>query len=77
MNMTFEEKRGKLLRNLKDLALRHNRDYYFSIIPIVESATAEQEDMLDMYALALDVDGSRLAQSRGALTTIQKVNFLI
>lgn len=77
MYTLFEEKRKKLLDDLRMLALKHNRDYYFSIIPIVESTTPEQEDILDIYRSALDNDRSRLNQSRDALLTVQKINLLI
>ncbi len=77
MYTLFEEKRKKLLDDLRMLALKHNREYYFSIIPIIESATPEQEDILDMYASAIDADRSRLSQSRDALLTVQKINLLI
>ncbi len=56
MQNTFEEKRKILLKRLQMLAMSHNRDYYVSIIPIIESATGDQEDIIDMYQLALEED---------------------
>lgn len=77
MNTIFEEKQKKLLQNLKKLALHHNRDYYFSIIPIVEFATPDQEDVLDIYQSALDEDSMHLLQSRDAFITVERINSLI
>lgn len=56
MQTTFEEKRKNLLEKLQMLALKHNRGYYISIIPIVVSATPAQEDVIDIYRKALDED---------------------
>ncbi len=70
MHTIFEEKRKKLLDDLKVLALKHNRDYYISLIPLVESATSEQEDVIEMYQSALDENKISLLQSRDALTTV-------
>ena len=77
MHTTFEEKRKKLLDDLKVLALKHNRDYYVSLIPLVESATVDQEDVIDMYRDALDDGRMTLLQSRDALVTVWKLNSLI
>lgn len=77
MQTIFEEKRKRLLDDLKVLALKHNRDYYVSLIPFVESATVDQEDVIDMYREALDEDRVTLLQSRNALVTVWKFNFLI
>ena len=70
MHTTFEEKRKKLLDDLKVLALKHNRGYYVSLIPLVESATVDQEDVIDMYMEALDENKVSLLQSRDALATV-------
>ena len=70
MQTIFEEKRKRLLDDLKVLALKHNRDYYVSLIPLVESATPEQEDVIEMYQGALDEDRMVLLQSRDALVTV-------
>lgn len=70
MQTIFEEKRKRLLDDLKVLALKHNRDYYVSLIPFVESATVDQEDVIDMYREALDEDRVTLLQSRNALVTV-------
>lgn len=70
MQTIFEEKRKKLLDDLKVLALKHNRDYYVSLIPLVESATVDQEDVIDMYKEALDDGRMTLFQSRDALVTV-------
>lgn len=70
MHTIFEEKRKKLLDDLKVLALKHNRDYYVSLIPFVESATVDQEDVIDMYMEALDENKVSLLQSRDALATV-------
>lgn len=77
MQTLFIEKKKKLLHELRMLALRHNRDYYISIIPIVESATVDQEDVLDMYQSALDNGIFHLSQSRDALITVRKINALL
>ncbi len=77
MQTIFEEKRKKLLDDLKVLALKHNRDYYVSLIPLVESATVDQEDVIDMYKEALDDGRMTLFQSRDALVTVWKLNSLI
>jgi hypothetical protein len=77
MGKTFIEKQQSLLSDLKKLALMHNRDYFLSIIPFVESATPDQEELLDTYQLALDEDRNRLMQSRGAFVTPERVNSII
>lgn len=74
---TFTEKQQALLRDLKKLALTHNRDYFLSLIPLVESATPDQEDLLDDYQFALDQDRARLMQSRNALITPVRVSSII
>jgi len=77
MEKTFTEKQQSLLRELRKLALMHNRDYFLSIIPFVESATPEQEELLDTYQVALDEDKNRLNQSRKAFVTPERVNAII
>jgi len=74
---TFTEKQQSILSDIKKLALTHNRDYYESIIPFVESATVEQEDLIDAYQFALDEDCTHLMQSRGAFVTPERVNSII
>ncbi|MCB9806344.1 hypothetical protein H6768_00255 [Candidatus Peribacteria bacterium] len=77
MQTTFEEKRKKLLCMLQMLALKHNRDYYISLIPFVESATLDQEELINMYHLALEEDVFHLSHSRQALVTVQKINSIV
>ncbi len=77
MGKTFIEKQQSLLSDLKKLALMHNRDYFLSIIPFVEAATPDQEELLDTYQLALDEDRNRLMQSREAFVTPERVNSII
>ncbi|MBP6921702.1 hypothetical protein KBB89_04125, partial [Candidatus Gracilibacteria bacterium] len=69
MSESFTEKQKSLLKDLKKIALMHNRDYFVSLIPFVESATADQEELLDTYQIALDEDRNRLMQSHDALVT--------
>jgi hypothetical protein len=59
------------------LALKHNRDYYVSIIPFVEQLVEEQEDILDMYSYALYENAQTLFQSRQALMAHHLVEFLL
>lgn len=77
MGKTFTEKQQSLLAELKKLALMHNRDYFLSIIPFVESATPDQEELIDTYQIALDEDRNRLLQSREALVTPERINSII
>jgi hypothetical protein len=73
----FIEKQQSILFDLKKLALTHNRDYYESIIPFVESATVDQEDLIDAYQFALNEARAHLMQSRGAFVTPERVNSII
>lgn len=77
MPESFVEKQQSLLTELKKLALMHNRDYYFSIIPLVEMATSDQEDIIDVYSDMIENDKMRLQQSRDALVTPERVNTII
>ncbi len=77
MAKSFTEKQQSLLTELRKLALMHNRDYFLSIIPFVENATPDQEELLDTYQIALDEDRNRLMQSREALVTPERVNTII
>lgn len=77
MQTIFEEKKKNLLSLLRMLALKHNRDYYISIIPFVESATIDQEELINMYHLALEEDVFNLSHSRQALITVQKINSIV
>jgi predicted MPP superfamily phosphohydrolase len=77
MQNTFLEKKNKLLEALRMLALKHNRDYYVSIIPFVEQLVEEQEDILDMYSYALYENAQTLFQSRQALMAHHLVEFLL
>lgn len=77
MGKTFIEKQQSLLTELRKLALMHNRDYFLSIIPFVENATPDQEELLDTYQIALDEDRNRLMQSREALVTPERINSII
>lgn len=56
MNMVFEEKKHSLLQTLHYLALHHNRDYYISMIPIIEMLDADEFDILENYQEAIDMD---------------------
>ncbi len=77
MSESFTEKQKSLLKDLKKIALMHNRDYFVSLIPFVESATADQEELLDTYQIALDEDRNRLMQSHDALVTPGRINSII
>lgn len=77
MTYTFEDKKALLLSELRTLALRHNRDYYTSLIPFVENAGPEESDLIDMYQAAILEDGTKLAQSRQALEGIKKVENIL
>lgn len=77
MQTVFLEKKNKLLEALRVLALRHNRDYYFSIIPFLEQMTEDQEDILEMYQLVFEESSSYLLQSRNAFQAVEKINSLI
>lgn len=77
MSESFVKKQQSLLTELKKLALTHNRDYYFSIIPFVEAANPEQEDVINSYADMLENDKNTLRQSRNALVTPGKVSSLL
>jgi hypothetical protein len=77
MAKSFTEKQQSLLTELRKLALMHNRDYFLSIIPFVENATPDQEELLDTYQITLDEDRNRLMQSREALVTPERVNTII
>lgn len=77
MQTIFEEKKKNFLSLLKMLALKHNRDYYVSIIPLVEQSTEEQEEILDMYICAFEQDSFHLSQSRDALGTVRRINSFI
>jgi hypothetical protein len=74
---SFAKKQQTLLTQLRKIALMHNRDYFVSLIPFVESATADQEDLIDAYIVAVDEDRQKLTQSRDALATPERVNYLI
>lgn len=77
MYTSFEEKKTQLLGDLKTLALRHNREYYISLIPHVENATSDQEDLIDMYLDAVGENRWQLMQSRDALVTVARITSLI
>lgn len=77
MQTIFLEKKNKLLERLRMLALKHNRDYYVSIVPFVEQLAEEQEDILDIYQFALEESSSYLLQSRNAFQAVEKINSLI
>jgi hypothetical protein len=55
----------------------HNRDYYFSIIPFIDAATPEQEDVINSYADMIENDKNTLRQSRDALVTPGRINCII
>lgn len=77
MQTIFLEKKNNLLERLRMLALKHNRDYYVSIVPFVEQLAEEQEDILDMYQFALEESSLYLLQSRNAFQAVEKINSLI
>lgn len=77
MYTTFEEKKKHLLDVLHMLALRHNRDYYVSMIPVVEMTWPDEEDVIDMYLEAIEQDSLDLLQSRKAFVTVERFNSLI
>jgi hypothetical protein len=62
-----------LLTELKTLALRHNRDYYISMIPFIEKSVPEDSDLIEMYQIAIDEDRTKLMQSRQALEGVTKM----
>lgn len=73
----FAVKKQKLLQDLRSIALSHNRDYYESIIPFVESADENQEDLIDTYIVALDESRSTLIHSRKAMGAIEIVDIIL
>ncbi len=77
MNQTFHDQKALLLSDLHTLALRHNRDYYISLIPFIEKAWPEESDLIDMYQAAILEDGNKLAQSRSAFASITKVENIL
>lgn len=77
MDTWFLIKKTQLLESLRMLALKHNRDYYVSLLPIVEQLSEDQTDILDMYVSALSADGASLIQSRRALVTVWRCNSLL
>lgn len=77
MTQTFDDKKALLLSDLRTLALRHNRDYYISLIPFVENAGPEDVDIIDMYQSAILTDGHKLAHSRQAFAGISYVEDIL
>ena len=78
MNTIFEEKKHSLLQILHHLALHHNRDYYVSMIPIVEKLEPDDRDILESYQQAIDMDYWKLFQSKEAFSdTRNLIEFLI
>lgn len=77
MQTIFEEKKKNFLSLLKMLALKHNRDYYVSLIPFIEQSTEEQEDLLDIYSEVMQQDVQKLFQSRKALRTVSRIESLL
>ena len=77
MSQTFEQKKAKLLAELKMLALRHNRDYYISMIPFIEKSGPEESDLIEMYQMAIDEDRILLMQSRKALESVAQVQKIL
>jgi len=59
------------------LALRHNRDYYTSMIPFVERAGPEDDNLIEMYQAAIDSDRTLLSHSRQAFSGIAKVENIL
>jgi len=49
MNHLFKEKKRFVLQRLQYLAIHHNRDYYISMIPIVEMLEFYELDILESY----------------------------
>ncbi len=77
MQTTFIEKKNKLLDDLRILALKHNRDYYTSIIPYITGITETQEDILNLYSDALQQDAHALFSSRKAFVTPNRIESLL
>jgi hypothetical protein len=77
MTQSFEDKKALLLSDLRTLALRHNRDYFISLIPFIENAGPEENDIIDMYQAAILDDGAKLAQSRQAFASISQVEDIL
>lgn len=77
MQTTFIEKKNKLLDDLRILALKHNRDYYTSIIPYIIDITEAQEDILNLYSDALQQDAHALFSSRKAFVTPNRIESLL
>lgn len=77
MNPSFDDKKALLLSDLRTLALRHNRDYYISLIPFIENAGLEESDLIDMYQEAMLIDGQKLAQSRQAFESLTKIEHIL
>ena len=73
----FQQKKDKLLQDLRAIALRHNRDYYESIIPFVESADESSEDLIDTYIAALDENRSTLVHSRKTMDAVGMVEAIL
>jgi hypothetical protein len=77
MTQIFEDKKALLLSDLRTLALRHNRDYYTSVIPFIEKAWPEDCDLIEMYRDAILEDGTKITQSRRAFESIVKVENIL
>lgn len=77
MAQSFEDKKALLLSDLRTLALRHNRDYFISIIPFIENAGPGESDLIDMYQAAILEEGTKLAQSRQAFASISQVKNIL
>jgi len=77
MTSDFTHKKTSLLAELKILALRHNRDYYISMIPFIEKAGPEDIDLIEMYQMAIDEDRAKLIQSRKALGGVAQVQDIL
>ena len=74
---SFEEQKISLLNSIKMLALKHNRDYYVSLIPWIESSTPDDTDLIEMYYEAIEHNMMYLFQSRRALSSVEKISLLI
>jgi len=66
MNHLFKEKKRFVLQRLQYLALHHNRDYYISMIPIVEMLEFYELDILESYRWTIDEEYCKLFHSKKA-----------
>lgn len=70
MNTIFDERKRLLLSRLHHLALHHNRDYYVSMIPIIELLIENEMDLLESYQQVIDEEHWTLFHSKQAFNPI-------